>query len=207
MQGDVTLGRVAGRVKVATQWGEIRIVAAGKGAELSSAGGEIAVDAVTGDLTATTMGGDIRAGNVSGDARLETSGGDIVLKSGGGAVTARTSAGDVTLRKVRGPVVVWTSGGTVLCEIVSVGRPGIEVATGGGDVTLVLPANYRGDVDVRVTGVDAEGDYIVSQFPDLAVVKREGMQKAEGKLGGGGPKISVRTAAGVILIRKGPPAS
>ncbi len=207
VKGDVTLGRVAGRVKVATQWGEIHIAFAGKGAELSSAGGEIAIDAVTGDLTATTMGGDIRAGSVSGDARLETSGGDISLKSGGGAVAARTSAGDVTLRKVRGPVVARTSGGTVLCEIVSVERPGIEVVTGGGDVTLVLPANYRGDVDVRVTGVDAEGDYIVSQFHDLAVVKREGMQKAEGKLGGGGPKISVRTAAGVVLIRKGPPAS
>jgi DUF4097 and DUF4098 domain-containing protein YvlB len=205
--GDVTLGRVAGRVKVATQWGEIRVGAAGKGAELSSAGGEIAIDAVTGDLTATTMGGNIRAGSVSGDARLETSGGDIVLKSGGGAVMARTSAGDVTLRKIRGPVVARTSGGTVLCEIVSVERPGVEVVTGGGDVTLVLPANYRGDVDVHVSGVDAEGDYIVSQFPGLAVVKREGMQKAEGKLGGGGPRISVRTAAGVVLIRKGPPAS
>jgi len=206
VQGDVRLGRVAGKVKVATQWGEIRVASAGRGAELSTAGGEISVDAVTGDLTTTTMGGEIRAGSVSGDARLSTSGGDIVVKAAGGSVTARTSAGDITLRRVRGPVVAQTSGGTVFCEIVSAEKPGVEVATGGGDVTLVLPANYRGDVDVRVTGVDSEGDYILSQFPGIAVVKREGTQRAEGKLGGGGPKISVRTAAGVVRIRKGPVA-
>ena len=206
VQGDVRLGRVTGKVKVTTQWGEIRVASAGRGAELSTAGGEVSIDAVTGDLTATTMGGEIRAGSVSGDARLSTSGGDIVLKAAGGAVTARTSAGDITLRKVRGPVVAQTSGGTVVCEIVSAEKPGVDVATGGGDVTVVLPANYRGDLDVRVTGVDAEGDYILSQFPEIAVVKREGTQRAEGKLGGGGPRIAVRTAAGVVRIKKGPAA-
>lgn len=204
--GDVRLGRVSGKVKVSTQWGEIRLASAGKGAELSTAGGEVSVESVTGDLTTTTMGGEIRVGSVSGDARLTTSGGDIVVKVAGGAVTARTSAGDITLRKVRGPVVAQTSGGTIVCEIVSAEKPGVEAATGGGDVTLILPANYRGDVDVRVTGVDADGDYILSQFPEIAVVKREGNQRGEGKLGGGGPKVSVRTAAGVIRIRKGPAA-
>lgn len=204
--GDVTLGRVSGKVKVATQWGEIRVVSAGKGADLSSAGGGVRADVVTGDLVAATLGGDIRIGNVSGDARLETTGGDIVLKSSGGAVKAVTSGGEITLRKVRGPLVAQTSGGGIFCEIVSAEKAGVEVATGGGDVTLVLPANYRGDVDVRVTGVDAEGDYILSQFPDIAVVKLEGLQKGEGKLGGGGPKILVRTTAGLVRIRKGPAA-
>ena len=206
VEGDVSLGRVSGKVKVSAGWGQIHVVSAGKGAELSTAGGDITLDAVTGDLVATTAAGDIRAGNVSGDARLETTGGDVVVKSGGGAVTARTTAGDITLRKIRGPVVAQTSGGSVLCEIVSIVRPGVEVTTGGGDVTLVLPANYRGDVDVRVTGVDSDEDYIVSQFPEVAVVKRETLQRAEGKLGGGGPRIAVRTTAGVVRIKKGPPS-
>lgn len=206
VEGDVSLGRVAGKVKVSAGWGQLHVVSAGKGAELSTAGGDITVDAVTGDLVATTAAGDIRAGNVSGDARLETTGGDVVVKSGGGAVTARTTAGDITLRKIRGPVLAQTSGGSVVCEIVSIVRPGVEVTTGGGDVTLVLPANYRGDVDVRVTGVDSDEDYIVSQFPEVAVVKRETLQRAEGKLGGGGPRIAVRTTAGVVRIKKGPPS-
>ncbi|MGE5345687.1 MAG: DUF4097 family beta strand repeat-containing protein [Acidithiobacillales bacterium] len=206
VSGDVILGRVAGKVKVSTQWGGIRVASAGKGADLSSAGGEVHAESVTGDLIASTLGGDVRVGSVSGDARLETTGGDIVLRSSGGSVKAVTSGGDITLRNVRGPVVAQTTGGEVFCQIVSVEKPGVEAATGGGDVTLVLPANYRGDVDVRVTGVGTEGDYILSQFPDIAVVKTEGLQKAEGKLGGGGPKILVRTAAGLVRIRKGPVA-
>jgi DUF4097 and DUF4098 domain-containing protein YvlB len=164
------------------------------------------VESVTGDLTASTLGGDIRAGSVSGEARLETSGGDIVLKSGGGGVTARTSGGDVTLKKVRGPVVARTTGGTVFCEIVSAEKPGVDVTSSGGDVILVLPANYRGDVDVRVTGVDPEGDYVVSQFPELSISKREGEQRAQGRLGGGGAKVAIRSISGTVRILKGPAA-
>ncbi len=206
VEGDVSLGRVAGRVKISASWGQLHVVSAGKGAELSTAGGDITVDSVTGDVVATTAAGNVRAGSVSGDARLETTGGDVVVKSCGGAVAARTTAGDITLRRIRGPVVAQTSGGSVFCEIVSAVRPGVELTTGGGDVTLVLPANYRGDLDVRVSGVDTEDDYIVSQFPEVAVVKRETFQRAEGKLGGGGPKIAIRTSAGLVRIRKGPPA-
>ncbi len=206
VQGDVTLGHVAGKVKVATHWGQIRVASAGKGADLSTAGGEIDVESVTGDLSASTLGGDIRAGRVSGDVRLETTGGDIELKSGARRVTARTSGGDITLRRVRGPVVARTTGGTVFCEVLSVERPGVDVSSDGGDVTLVLPANVHGDVDVRVDGVDPEGDYVVSQFPELSVIKRDGEQRAVGKLGGGGARIAVRSVSGTIRIRKGPAA-
>jgi len=205
--GDVTLGHVTGRVRVATHSGQIEVKSAGKGADLSTAGGDIRIQSVTGDLTARTYGGDIRAGSVSGEARLETSGGDIVLKSGAGAVTARTGGGDVTLHAVHGPVAVRTSGGSVLCEIAGTVRPSAEIASSGGDVTLVLPANAQADVEVTVAGVESDGDYIDSQFPDLAVSKKGGRQTATGKLNGGGPRISVRATSGTVRIRKGPPAS
>ncbi len=143
---------------------------------------------MTGDLTARTYGGDIRAGSVSGEARLETTGGDIILKSGAAGVTARTGGGDVTLHAVHGPVAVRTSGGSVLCEIAGTDRPSVEIASSGGDVTLVLPANARGDVEVSVAGVESDGDYIDSQFPDLSISKKGGRQTATGKLNGGGPQ-------------------
>jgi DUF4097 and DUF4098 domain-containing protein YvlB len=205
--GDVTLGHVTGKVRVATHSGQIEVKSAGKGADLSTAGGDISIAAVTGDLTARTYGGDIRAGSVSGEARLETTGGDIVLKSGAAGVTARTGGGDVTLHAVRGPVVVRTSGGSVLCEITGTDRPSVEISSSGGDVTLVLPANARGDVEVSVAGVESDGDYIDSQFPDLSISKKGGRQSAAGKLNGGGSRISVRATSGTVRIRKGPPAS
>jgi DUF4097 and DUF4098 domain-containing protein YvlB len=203
---DVTAGQIGGRVKISTQSGQIRVKGAGKGAELSSAGGDIRIESVTGDLKATTSGGDIRAGAVTGDARLETVGGDVVVRSAGGSIAARTGGGDITLKKVRGPVVARTSGGTISCEITSAAAAGGELATSGGDVTITLPANYRADVDVRVSGVDPDTDAVISQFPEITVSRRAGSISGEGKLNGGGPRLTIRSNSGTVTIRKGPAA-
>ncbi len=203
---DVTAGQVAGRVQISTQSGQIHVKGAGKGAELSSAGGDIRIESVMGDLKATTSGGDIRAGAVSGDTRLETVGGDVVVRSAGGSVTARTGGGDITLKRVHGPVVARTSGGTISCEITSASSPGGELATGGGDVTVTLPANYRADVDVRVSGVDPDSDAVISQFPEITISHRPGSISGEGKLNGGGPRLTIRSNSGTVTIRKGPAA-
>lgn len=201
---DVSVGRVGGRVKISTQSGQISVRSAAKGAELSSAGGDIRVESVTGDLKATTAGGDVRAGAVSGDVRIETAGGDIVVRSASGSVVARTGGGDVTLKKVRGPVTARTSGGTITCEITSTSAAGGDLTTSGGDVTITLPANYRSDLDVRVSGVETEADAIISQFPELTISRRQGSVSGEGKLNGGGPKLSIRSNSGTVTIRKGP---
>jgi DUF4097 and DUF4098 domain-containing protein YvlB len=203
---DVTAGQIGGRVKISTQSGQIRVKGAGKGAELSSAGGDIRIESVTGDLKATTSGGDIRVGAVTGDARLETAGGDVVVRSAGGSIAARTGGGDITLKKVRGPVVARTSGGTISCEITSAAAAGGELATSGGDVTITLPANYRADVDVRVSGVDPDTDAVISQFPEITVSHRPSSISGEGKLNGGGPKLTIRSNSGTVTIRKGPAA-
>jgi DUF4097 and DUF4098 domain-containing protein YvlB len=206
--GDVRLGKVTGKVKITTHAGQIRVAEAGKGAELSTSGGDVRVDAVTGDLKATTYGGDIVVGSISGDARLETMGGDITLCSAGGSVTARTGGGDILLTRVREVASASTGGGSIVCEIVSKDpKGGANLSTGGGDVTLTIPANYKGTLDVRVSGVDAEGEYIVSQFPELTITKRHGSESAEGKLNGGSPQaFVVRCSSGTVTIKKGPAA-
>ncbi len=204
--GDVSVGRVSGRVTITSRSGQIRLAEAGKGAEVSTAGGDIRVETVTGDLKATTFGGDIRAGSVSGDARLETSGGDVVVRSAGGAVTARTGGGDIVLKKVRGPVTARTSGGSITCEITGTGGPGGDLSTSGGDVTVTLPANYKADVEIHVTGGEADSDAIVSQFPEISVSRRSGQTLGEARLNGGGPKLVIRSTSGVVTVRKGPAA-
>jgi hypothetical protein len=77
-------------------------------------------------------------------------------------------------------------------------------------VTVVLPANYRGDVDVVVRSVDSDGEYVLSDFPEIGVVRHRGsgtgVVRAEGKLNGGGAKVTVSASSGTVHIRKGPPA-
>jgi hypothetical protein len=135
-------------------------------------------------------------------------GGDVRLRSAKGPVVAKTAGGDVRLLRVAGPVRAETAGGEVFCEIVSRDAGAVELSTGGGDVTLVLPANFRGDVEVNVRSVDSDGSYVVSEFPQIVVVSHrgpgEGVVRAEGKLNGGGPKVSINASSGTVHIRKGP---
>jgi DUF4097 and DUF4098 domain-containing protein YvlB len=211
--GDVRLGRVSGNVRVVTHSGEIRVAAAGKGADLSTSGGDVRIEAVKGDLRCVSYGGDVVAGDVHGDARLETAGGDIVLGSCTGSVIAKTGGGDIHLHGIRGSVRAETSGGSVGCQIVSPDLPaaGLSLATTGGDVTLALPADTRADVEIRVSGVDSDGDYIISEFPEVTVVRKSGgrsygVQTATGKLNGGGPRVLIRATSGTVRLKKAPPA-
>lgn len=208
--GDVKVGNVSGHVTVRTSSGEVRIASAGKGADLSSSGGDVRIEKVDGGLTASTMGGDIVVGDVSGEAKLRTMGGDLRVRSAKGPVTAKSAGGDVRLLRVAGAVRAETAGGEVYCEVVAKDGGSVELSTGGGDVTLVLPANFPGDVEVNVRSVDADGDYVVSEFPEVAVVRqgssRFGTVRAEGKLNGGGAKVLIGASSGTVHLRKGPPA-
>jgi DUF4097 and DUF4098 domain-containing protein YvlB len=207
--GDVEVGRVTGTVRIQTHGGEIRVVEAGKGADLSSSGGEIVIESVKGNLSSVTNGGDVSVGSVTGDARIRTLGGDISLGACGGAAVVKTGGGDVTLTRVRGALKAETSGGSVTCEVV--GREtqgGVDILSGAGDVTLTLPSNYRGELEVSVAGVDPDVDYIVSQFPSISISKSSSRdsQSATGKLNGGGPRVVIRTTSGNVTIKKGPAA-
>ena len=207
--GDVRLGKVSGSVRILTYGGEIRVADAGKGADLSTSGGDIQIEGVRGNLRAVTHGGEVRVGNVTGDAKLETMGGDVDLKSCGGSVIAKTGGGDLRLHRVRGSLHASSGGGDVSCDIV--GREtadGVTISSGAGDVTLVLPANYKANLEIQVSGLDEESEGIVSEFPEITISRRShsSRETATGALNGGGPKVAIRISSGTVHLRKGPPA-
>ena len=199
--GDVVVGRVNGFAKIRTRSGQITLREAVKGANLSASGGDVKVETVGGDLEARTLGGDVTVGSVTGSAKLETMGGDISLRSAGGSVKARTAGGDIQLKKVSGPVEAETLGGTIVCEITGkVASGGVDLSSGGGDVTLILPPGAHADVEVQAKGGDSE---IRSDFQELTIARSAGSVRAEGKLGGGGPKIVIQASSGTVTVKKG----
>jgi hypothetical protein len=205
--GTYTIGRVSGSVKILTHSGEIHVASAGAGADLRTWGGDIQIGPVAGDLKARTMAGDIQAGHVTGSVALETSGGDIRAEAVGGSATARTGGGDITLPSVKGAVEATTSGGDVTVAVVSREiKSGVSIRDSGGDVTLTLPADLRGEVDLQVHGIDGDDTLIHSDFPEVSVTRQRNWQRASGVLNGGGPRIVVLTHSGSIRLRKGPPS-
>jgi DUF4097 and DUF4098 domain-containing protein YvlB len=205
-----SIGNVSGAVKILSHSGEIRVASAGAGADLKTLGGDIKIESVQGDLRAHTGAGDIRAGTITGFLRAETSGGDIRVERVRGGAEARTAGGDIVLTSVAGPVQAETAGGLVRVGIVSPEiKGGVAIRNEGGDVSLTLPANLRANVELIVAGEALpNGERMVrSDFPELAVTRRQDGVYATGTLNGGGPRIVVRTTSGVIRLRKGAPAN
>jgi DUF4097 and DUF4098 domain-containing protein YvlB len=201
--GNYRVGNVSGRVRILTHSGEIRVGSVGAGADLKSFGGDIVVGAITGDLKAITMAGDIRADGVSGSALLDTAGGDLRIERVGGSLDAKTAGGDIIAPHVGGSVHAVTAGGDIRIGVTSREiKGGVTIHNSGGDVSLVLPADCKADVELIVTGADESESAIRSDFANLAISKNSGHQRATLSLNGGGEKVVVRTSSGTIRLKK-----
>jgi DUF4097 and DUF4098 domain-containing protein YvlB len=201
------IGNVSGRVKILTHSGEISLASAGGDADVKTFGGDIRLGPVKGDLAAQTLAGDVRVGTVAGSARVETSGGDIRIQSVDGWLRARTAGGDIVVPLVGGHVDAATAGGDVR---IAVGarqlKEAISIVNGGGDVALVLPADFRGELDLTVTDADPSEPAIRSEFPEVSISRKNGTVHATGSVNGGGEKVKVSTSSGTIRLSRGPAA-
>jgi DUF4097 and DUF4098 domain-containing protein YvlB len=201
------IGAVSGRVKILTHSGEIKVGSAGAGADVRTLGGDIQIGPVKGDLAAQTLAGDVRAISVAGAAKVETSGGDIRIGRVDGWLQARTGGGDIVVPLVVGAVKAETAGGDVRIAVVSRQlREGVSIQSGGGDVTLTLPADFRGNLELTVTEADPFEPAIRSDFPEISISRREGTVRATGAVNGGGERVRVQTTSGTIRLRRGPAA-
>ncbi|HSE64336.1 MAG TPA: DUF4097 family beta strand repeat-containing protein, partial [Thermoanaerobaculia bacterium] len=201
------IGNVSGRVKILTHSGEISLASAGGDADVKTFGGDIRLGPVKGDLAAQTLAGDVRVGTVAGSARVETSGGDIRIQSVDGWLRARTAGGDIVVPLVGGHVDAATAGGDVR---IAVGarqlKEAISIVNGGGDVALVLPADFKGELDLTVTDADPSEPAIRSEFPEVSISRKNGTVHATGSVNGGGEKVKVSTSSGTIRLSRGPAA-
>jgi DUF4097 and DUF4098 domain-containing protein YvlB len=201
------IGEVSGRVKILTHAGEIVIASAGQGADVKTLGGDIRIGPVKGNLAAQTLAGDVRVQSVAGAARVETSGGDIKLGSVDGWLKARTGGGDIVVPLVGGAITAETAGGDVRLAVGSRQlREGVSILSGGGDVTLTLPSDFRGNVDLTVNGTDFSEPAIRSEFPQISIARSGSSVRGTGTLNGGGSTVRVQTSSGAIRLRRGPAA-
>ncbi len=101
-----------------------------------SAGGEIDLDEAPDGAIVETGGGDIRILNASRIVDAKTGGGDIEIEIVDGKVTARTGAGDIEVEVEKG---------------LGDDQDGIDLRTGYGEVTLVLPADASVELDLDLS--------------------------------------------------------
>lgn len=160
---------------------------------ISKSGGSVSIADAPNGATIRTGGGEIRIGRTNGDVYASTGGGDVSIASADGAVEIVTGAGDVEI------------------NVNESGHP-MKIASGNGTITLILPRNISADLDLETAytrnhgPTRIRGDWAVSATEtdtyDTSMGTPRRYVRTQQSIGGGGPRIRVKTVNGDIILKR-----
>jgi DUF4097 and DUF4098 domain-containing protein YvlB len=216
--GDVRIGAIGGKLQCSTGAGRIGVRSVKGQATLETVGGDIQVDEVLGPLQCQTGGGGIHVIRAGASVNAGTRGGPIIVEHAAGIVSARNMAGPVQvgaapgiqcesasggvrLDNIAGAMRVTTSLGNILAAILGGKLEDSFLATGNGDITVIIPSNVG--VNIRAQNDLADSLRRISTDFRTVTVRRQGHQLVgEGPVNGGGPLLQISASAGNIFIKK-----
>ncbi len=192
--GDIRIDRNEGRsASISTSSGDIALGAIRSDQiEISASSGDVTADALDGALDISTSSGDVTVARVAGrTASMTASSGNISLRRvESGRLSASTSSGDVNATDVASAARIATGSGDV--EIAFVRASEIQVQTGSGEVDLAFPRGAGANVNLSGPDVEIAGS--------LAFDGSRERRSVRGRIGGGGPAVTVSTGAGGIEL-------
>jgi beta-lactamase regulating signal transducer with metallopeptidase domain/DUF4097 and DUF4098 domain-containing protein YvlB len=171
-------------------------------------GGDVRIGDAPWGAEVSTGGGEIRIGSAGRDVEARTGGGSISIGGVVGRVNAHTGSGTVNVGPAAGPVKVTTGSGAVSIVVApGAGARDLEITSGNGAITLLLPADFSGDFDLQIDASPNSGHEIRSDFElrhegGSASADRHGRIRATGRTGNGAHRVQVRTANGDVVIRR-----
>jgi hypothetical protein len=149
------------------------------------------IEAATGDGAVTVRG-------VEGDLRVHTGDGSIHLERVDGAVDATSGDGDIEIDGTIRQLNARSGDGRVRVHALGTGPTADwSLLTGDGSVTLEVPENFGADLDAS-TG---DGRVDVSGVAFSGELGRHSRQRARGRIGNGGSRITIRSGDGSISVR------
>lgn len=161
--------------------------------EFKTSGGHITLKDLKGDITAFTEGGHVKLTDSEGDASLKSLGGHLSAENFSGELEMRTSGGNVLGKNLSGSTNAFSSGGNIKLQFLSVGGE-IQARNGAGQIDLLLPVGTNANLNANGTKVE------ISDALSFQGTRKK--NQATGKLGNGGPEITLKTGYGTVLIQK-----
>ena len=162
---------------------------------VSSANGLVCLSGLRAAVRAHSSNGPIRVTDVIGDVEVHTSNARVHAECTWGRLVARSSNGKIDLSEHSGSIDAATSNGTICCRMDSVDAAGVVLATSNGRITLELPEQCDGDLDIRVDN----GTIRTQREMPCAPREKEGRLKCT--LGRGGAPIKLRASNGSVSLR------
>jgi hypothetical protein len=162
-----------------------------------SGNGEVMVSGATAEVHASSGNGEVSVASSGGPVSASSGNGDVDVSQAGGEVTARSGNGDVHVITSSGPVSAYTGNGRIDARMTAVtGAADMAFRTGNGDITLILPASFEGEIEARLPNGRLESD-----FP-LRIEGRLDPRRLRATIGRGGRRITIMSGSGGAEIRK-----
>jgi DUF4097 and DUF4098 domain-containing protein YvlB len=163
-----------------------------------SGDGSIAIEHVSGRVDLHTGDGSIRANEVSGELTMNTGDGSITVNGAEGALDVETGDGSVQAAGTLNIVKLHSGDGSIVFRAQPGTRMGgdWDISTGDGSVTVSLPENFDGDLDVHTSDGTIRNDFKLS-----APAGENSRRTLKGRLGDGGRQLKIRTGDGSIRLR------
>lgn len=170
-----------------------------RGAELnaSSGNGDVRVTDAGRAVRASTGNGEVEVRGAGGAVRASTGNGAVTVSDARGGVNASSGNGRITVGTSEGPVKASTGNGAIDVRMASLrGTEDMEFSSGNGRITVRLPADFEGRLDLGTGHGDAYSDFPVT------VQGRLQRTRLQGTVGSGGPTVRLRSGNGDVEVRK-----
>lgn len=192
--GDQKIEGVNGALRATTGSGNVEAHDVGGEARLSTGSGDVRLDNVKGRVYANTGSGNVSATGVEAGLYAETGSGDVTFEQvGSGDVVAKTGSGNVHIRNLKGGLEASTGSGDI--SVTGEARGNWDLHTGSGGIDLQLPQQASFEVNAHSSSGDVTIDHPVTM---QGKIRRN---HVEGKVGGGGVLLTLRTGSGDIRVR------
>ncbi len=227
VQGNVTTDSARGQVEVRDIGGNVDVESNGGDVSITGAKGNVKFNGRGSELELADIGGQaiingefhapIRARNVAKefsfksnrtevtaekvDGHVELSSDRMEIVNVPGSVGVNTSSYDIMIEGVSGRVRVENRNGGVEVRMAQAPKQDIEIENQKGAVELVMPAASAFEIQASTRQGEIENDF---SDPNLKTTDSENIVRLEGKVGGKGPQIRVKTTYGTVRLRKTP---
>ncbi len=145
-----------------------------------------------------TVNGGVDVTGTYARAEVGTTNGTVTVKDASGEFKAGTTNGGVNFSRFEGRLAADTTNGNIKLEGIAF-KDGLSAETTNGSISLAIasPETLNADLSARVTNGHITVDFPIT-LQNLSGSKR----RVEGKIGQGGPEISLHTTNGSISLNK-----
>ena len=145
-----------------------------------------------------TVNGDADVTGTYARASVGTTNGTVTVKDASGELEAGTTNGAVNVRGFAGRLEAETTNGNIKLEAITL-KDGLKADTTNGSISLAIAGAESLNADLKA-GVT--NGHITVDFPITLQNLSQSKRRVEGKIGQGGPAISLHTTNGSISLTK-----